>query len=402
MKILFVLSGNLSTTPRAVKNIELALKYYDVEIIKVNLHQKWNNLDRDYNYKKIVAINVTKKNIKWLIFSIYHKLCNFFIKIFKHNLKINAAICQKNSLFILHNLKKLSPEYDLIIAQGGGAIWPVYEYAHKNDIQFGIDIEDYHPGEFPRGALLQNCWKAVLKKTLPKANYITYASPIIGTNIQNLIQNKIQNTILLNNAFPASEFISPKTEQKKNQSEKLKFVWFSQTIDKGRGLENFIRAASKHKNRLTLNLFGNIVNDFYEKEILPNIDFIKINQPISQKQLHKKLSDYNIGLALETDEASFNRQICWTNKLFAYAQAGLYILATNTSGQKQFIETNPWAGQLTGHTIDEISNTIYDLINNKEKINKEAKNRYLKAKSIAYEHEEVKLISIWNKILNPS
>jgi glycosyltransferase involved in cell wall biosynthesis len=56
-------------------------------------------------------------------------------------------------------------------------------------------------------------------------------------------------------------------------------------------------------------------------------------------------SEFDVGLALE-QPVSLNRDICLTNKIFAYLLAGNAIAATATTGQKPIIDTIGKAGFL--------------------------------------------------------
>ncbi len=67
------------------------------------------------------------------------------------------------------------------------------------------------------------------------------------------------------------------------------------------------------------------------------------------------MSDFDIGLAIEDPTADENRNICLTNKIWSYFQAGLYIVATNTLAQQQFMQLFEQHGcicSLTGNNIE--------------------------------------------------
>jgi hypothetical protein len=103
-------------------------------------------------------------------------------------------------------------------------------------------------------------------------------------------------------------------------------------------------------------------------------------------------------LAIEQKASDFNRDICLTNKIFAYAQAGLYILATNSSAQKLFMEAHVGLGIVSVQNIGEMENTIKYLIENIETIRKEKQVRYEYAKKLGWESESQKLAAIWQDI----
>jgi hypothetical protein len=98
---------------------------------------------------------------------------------------------------------------------------------------------------------------------------------------------------------------------------------------------------------------------------------LQIIETIPQAGLNKYICSFDIGLAIEQKTSDFNRDICLTNKIFAYSQAGLYILATNTSAQKLFMEEHAGLGVVSGQNRGEMGNTVRYLIENIETIRKE-------------------------------
>lgn len=117
-------------------------------------------------------------------------------------------------------------------------------------------------------------------------------------------------------------------------------------------------------------------------------------------KLHITLAEFDIGLALESIEQDQNRDICLTNKIWAYAQAGLFVMATNTSAQKLFINENPWAGLIVGQKKVEIEPKVNWLLGNIEKIRKERIIRFEMAKDLSWEKEGEKLKKVIAEILN--
>ena len=72
---------------------------------------------------------------------------------------------------------------------------------------------------------------------------------------------------------------------------------------------------------------------------------IRFHQPIAPDELFKFTSQFDIGMATET-APNLNRDICLTNKIFTYIQAGLAIIASDTQAQRLFMEQYPTTGCL--------------------------------------------------------
>jgi hypothetical protein len=191
-------------------------------------------------------------------------------------------------------------------------------------------------------------------------------------------------TAVITNAFLSSEFVKPNTKT----SDVFKLVWFSQNINPGRGLEEVFRIAPKWPD-FEFHLVGKANSEFIKK-IQPGANVI-IHPPMPQEDLHLFLSNMDIGLALENPEADGNRNWCLTNKILAYVQAGLYVLATDTYGQDQFLNTlGDDFGRIIKTTLKKELETL-----DKEKLRLQNKvRRWEKAKTIAWETEAEKLLHL--------
>ena len=398
-KLLFISSTNLTTNPRLLKELKLAVDLgYKVDFIGFKL-ANWSdkidetiieNIKANFHYLPITRDNF----VSWLISSLIEKLAQKLYPLLKNSLKINAYAHSKRSFLLSKHLKNKNKKYDLIVAHTLPTLYPAYKFAKRTNTKFTFDIEDYHPGEFV--AIDVDNEKArrffLMKTILPKASYITYASPLIGKYSLKLLDSYPKNKHqLISNSFSQTEF-----QHKENDSYKVKFVWFSQNIAAGRGLELVLPALKQFSDKVELYLIGNLYPAFYDTFLSKYSNFIKIEEPLSQKALNLKLSNIDIGLALELNTADFNRQICLTNKIFAYAHSGLYILATNTQAQVQFMKEHEYIGALTAQTTEAFEKSIKEIINNIDEIRKNKQKRFEYAQQLAWENEREKLVSIWS------
>jgi hypothetical protein len=167
---------------------------------------------------------------------------------------------------------------------------------------------------------------------LPKADYCSYAAPLIAEAVRKDIPNMQNIQLVLMNGFPADEFVMPQTKS----TQCLKLVWYSQHIDYGRGLENVLKVADQLHEVVELHLIGNLQSAF-ANTFLHGKRGVVIHPPMHQKQLHRFLGDFDVGLALDIP-LNPNRDIALTNKIITYAQAGLIIAAMHTKGQDQFLD----------------------------------------------------------------
>jgi len=396
-KILYVLSGNLSTTPRALQSILLAQQYYEVDIVTINRNVVWETIDKELikqHNLNLKSVSLTRKPfIQWFLATLVNKISLFFYKFSKTSLKISAYASTKVAFLLNRNLQ--NKNYDLIIGHSYGSMFPVFSFAKKHKISFSFDIEDYHAGESISNDKNNETSrrKFLMQNILPQASYLTYASPLIGKYSLNLLENKVlPKCFLINNCFSQQDFV-----YKTNNSEKIKFVWFSQNINPLRGLELALPALSKFKDKIEVTLFGNLSSDFYDKFLYQFTEFVKIERPLIQKELYKKICEFDIGLAIEISDADTNKDIALSNKIFAYSQAGLYVLATDTQAQKLFVQENSNLGIVSQQTIENFENIVNNIILNINNIRNQKLNRFNYSKTISYENESLKLLEVWQK-----
>ncbi|MBN2663701.1 MAG: hypothetical protein JXR68_08640 [Bacteroidales bacterium] len=399
-KLLFLSSTNLTTNPRLLKELLFAVEQgYEVDFVGFRLGAWSDEIDTEIikNLKaNFYYIPITRKPFfNWFWSSLIEKIYNKVYLFLPQNLKVNAFALSKRSYLLCKYLKKSKKKYDIIIAHTLPTFFPAHKYATKVNTKFIFDIEDYHPGEASVYTKEKQRKEFLMKKLLPKASYITYASPLIGENSLNLLENYPQNKhCLINNCFSQSEF-----QYKENNFDKIKFVWFSQNIAAGRGLELVLPALNKFKDKVELHLIGNLYQRFYDEYLFDYIDLIVLHKPLPQKELNLKLSEFDVGLAIELNSVDFNRQICLTNKIWAYLQSGLYILATDTPAQVQFINEHANNGLITKQSTEQFKKNIAFVIENIKSIRLNKLQRFEYAKQFSWEVESKKLKEIWNNIL---
>lgn len=400
-KILFISTHNFATNPRLVKEIDLALENnFRVAVLccafdnwsKSNNEKIKERLKPQINYYEISGNR--KPFFQWFLSTFWSSFSKFLLVFFPENRYLLSLHSNKRSWLLFQHLKKIKEKPDMVIAHNPGSFYPAQLFAEKNKIPFGIDLEDYHPGETNDQKEI-GFSKSLLKLILPKAAYITAASPLILEETRKVAGGFSCEAEIVLNYFSREEFIAPA----ENNCDKLQLVWFSQNIAKGRGLEEVIPAIKKN-DRVELHLYGNLEPQFY-KDWIEGTGNIFMHAPLQQSELHKELSLYDVGLAIEKPSSNFNRDICLTNKLLAYFQAGLFILASETSAQKKFIEKYPGHGMLSSlSNNDDLETAFQKLAANKNAFRFTAKERFEKANNSSWENESQKLLLTWKQILN--
>ncbi len=396
MKLLFLSAFNLTTNPRLTKELQLATELgYTVDFVGIDLGGWSAHIDRQLipqlQAHKMTFLPVTRSHpIRWFMWTAAEKGARQLWKFAKDSIFLSSLAHSRRSIMLWNHVRKQQLDYDLIIAHTLPALYPAWRVSLLTGIPFIFDVEDYHPGEKCNDEERRRR-QLIMTRLLPNAAFLTCASPMICEYTHKLIADYPEDKMqVINNSFPEQEFIY----QPANQG-KIQFVWFSQNIAAGRGLELVIPQLFKHRNKVHLTLIGNLYADFYKEFLRQFKDVLTIKSPMPQQELNNELCKYDVGLAIELNSSDMNRQICLTNKIFAYAQAGLYILATDTPAQKRFISENQALGTVTAQTPEMINQKILEIIEQTDQIREQKKQRFNYARHLSWDREKKKIKQIW-------
>lgn len=396
LRFLFITTTNLASNPRLLKELRLAYKHhFHCTVIQFTLGN-WsdnitNELKKGFEDILFIDLSATRKPFfQWVLSSMISKVLNLFSAKILENIFLSAAI-NKRSLLLLKKLKTIDKSYDWVIAHNPGAFYPAAYFAKFNNSKLGIDVEDFHPGETNnRGT--QRKLKKLVSQTLPNSNYCSFASPLIELHTRDLLPNLKSNNLILINAFERKDFV---LQLSRNYLEPLQLVWFSQNIDEGRGLEIFIPMINRLNDKINLHLIGQLSSTFNEK-YLQNKNGIFIHPPMSQLELHRFLSFCDIGLAIDIPN-NLNRQLALTNKIIAYVQAGLFILATPTPAHQLFLDEIESGHRVIDYNSISILTCINQLIEEKAIIRADRPERFHNGRNYDWELYSDKLLSIWRQ-----
>jgi glycosyltransferase involved in cell wall biosynthesis len=325
-----------------------------------------------------------KRSAKLLIAAIVEKAARSVTTLFKKNSWWAAMAVSRRNWQLLNWVNKNNVHADILIAHNPAAFYPAWRFAKKHKVPFVLDIEDYHPGE----TLPENVKQSVqllMSKLIPQAAYTTYASPLIKEYSEKLLKKNTAASLVVNNYFSQADFIMPPASQKN----KLQLVWFSQNIDKGRGLEELLPVFEKFTDSFELTLIGNPKEPFCSENIYGKTG-ITVLEAMHPSLLTKMLAQFDIGLAIEPGK-DLNNTLALSNKILSYFQAGLYILASGTAAQKLFMQQQPGHGICTALDKESLYSVFENLKTNKDAIRQSKTERFTNAVPYNWEHE-------WNNI----
>jgi glycosyltransferase involved in cell wall biosynthesis len=292
---------------------------------------------------------------------------------------------------------------DFIIAHTLPSLVTAAIAKEKWGIPFGFDLEDYHPGEREGGFNEPDNQRArvILRSLLPKASYVSAASPQISAETEREFGQKEISVIL--NCFPLDRQKEKAIGDRKGDGVSL--YWFSQVLGLDRGLQEVIEACSKLKGKFSLHMRG-----YLDVQVEREIKSLALRLRISDRchflpwcsplELMSRTRDHDIGLAVERQQP-LNRNLCITNKILSYPVAGLAVAASKTDGQDWVIQQAPGMGFLyRPGNVDELSSGIQKWIDHPELLHAAKRAAWEAAQEkFCWEKEKDQLISVINRVL---
>jgi hypothetical protein len=215
-----------------------------------------------------------------------------------------------------------------------------------------LDLEDDHTTESewsPQSLWRESAIRKTMQSCLKNSTAITAASPKIAQVAESLTSKPVDvflNTYRLHEA-PSDLTPLPPIDS----THPAKLVWFSQTIGPGRGLEEAITIIARMKTPSELHLVGFAQTDFLDS-LMASARTLKIqariiiHPPAKPHELVSLCGTYHLGLSLEKNRPQ-NRNICLTNKLFAYILAGTPVWLSDTDAQTEIAQDLGAAACLT-------------------------------------------------------
>jgi hypothetical protein len=393
LKFLFITSSNIACNPRLLKELQLAIQLGKIcTVIQFKLgnwsDSKTNQLKKSLQNVRFIEFSALRTPFfNWLYTSLIEKALSFL----PHKLlsiRLQVYSLSKRSLIINKFLKNHLDHYDWVVAHNPPTFYPALIFSSKIGSKFGLDIEDYHPGE-TNDLKQSRKMLRMMKAILPKADYCSFAAPLIQEEVQRYINHESKEWFTILNGFSGDEFIEPT----KIKNEKLKLVWFSQNITPGRGLEKFISAVINFQKDIEFHLIGNITAS-NRILLLQNNQEISIHPPMSQKDLHQFLSQFDVGLATDPP-LNKNRELAVTNKILAFAQAGLYIVSVKAFGQNDFLRRSNLNYSIVDYSVEDISVCLRDLVEFNKTQNFDKQLQYEISQKYSWENTNKPLIKVW-------
>lgn len=400
-EVLLLTSTNLACNPRCLKELRMLSKQgHRVTLVAFELHN-WTTDKEKMLREELAGVEFHYLDagrhplIPWLKATVMEQVSRRLSSLAPSDLWLAAMSINKRSWMLLQWVKHHRKKYHLIIAHNPPAFYAADWLANATGSPFAIDIEDYHPGE-GGGPWQSRCATLLMRRLLPKATYVSFASPLIKEYSQRLVNpGRTDHWVVVNNTFSRTEFAAPAPV---DAAEPVRLIWFSQYINYGRGLEQILPVLDEFRDRVRLTLVGSGREPFLSKETAGR-EYVRVLDAMPQAVVHRSLSNYDVGLAIEDGSADINKDICISNKIWSYLLSGLYIVSSDTKGQLRFMEEHPGNGVCSSLQADDLRKAIVHLLDHTAAIREGRAGRYDQGASAAWENESTLLAAQWKPIL---
>lgn len=228
---------------------------------------------------------------------------------------------------------------DLYIAHYVAALPAAARAAARHGAAYAFDAEDFHPGDLPdtpEHALEKDLIRAIEARYLPGAAYVSAASPMIAEAYAETYG--IARPVVVLNVFPKANAPAGPT-RRGSARPGPSLYWFSQTIGPGRGLETALKAIAQAASRPHLYLRGTPATGYeaYLRDLAEQdgtASRLHILKPAPPDDLERLGAAFDLGFIGEV-EATHNRRIALTNKLFSYILGGVPCLASDIPAHRR-------------------------------------------------------------------
>jgi glycosyltransferase involved in cell wall biosynthesis len=230
-------------------------------------------------------------------------------------------------------------EADYYIAHLEQGAW-VGARLHRSGSRVGIDMEDWYSEDLPpeaRKSRPLRLLRDLERELLTAGAHATCPSHAMSEALAT--EFGCPQPTVVYNAFPWSDRASIDGLSKDRRDRNLPSIhWFSQTLGRGRGLEDLISALPLLKHDAEIHLRGKAVSGF-EDWLAHHVPEswrrrVKVHGLVSNAELLSRIAEHDIGFAGETPFIR-SRDLTVTNKILYYLLAGLAVVASETAGQRE-------------------------------------------------------------------
>lgn len=232
---------------------------------------------------------------------------------------------------------------DLTLLHLEPALWVARKLAAEG-CRIGLDMEDWYSendigitDDAPRRAYLRRLEGAALRAAMH------------ATTTSEAMAEALARTFAVPRPVAIYNADAPPPSVPAPQDPSLQFLWMSQVMGPGRGLDELRRALPHVRGEWELEIRAHApeaMRAWFLEGLAPGLRArIRFEAPVPAEVLPAVVARHDVGLALDLP-GCINKDLTAANKLLAYLQAGLRVVASDTVGQREVLARVPGAGRL--------------------------------------------------------
>jgi glycosyltransferase involved in cell wall biosynthesis len=364
-KILVLTASHLCKNPRVVKEAAaLSAAGYEVTVMSVSSAERFERYDRDMMRTlpfRRITLDFTRTDRATRLRGLLSRGATWLARAMLRHTRIETpdALGPARPLLLM---ARAFPA-DLIIVHTEIPMWAAQQLI-RDGRRVAVDIEDWYSEDLLYVDRRSRPLRLLRQAENFVLNHAAYSSATSESMADALMQAyHCPRPTVVRNSFPL-----PPTSRVDRPigTAPPGFIWFSQTIGPGRGLELFAAAWNRMRHESRLFLLGDErpgYRDHILSRIAPErrsrVGFLPL---VSPEDLPGRLAEFDLGLALEP-HWPHNRDITITNKILQYMNAGLALIATDTAGQTEVMRAAPDSGLLVqAHETTQLAARLDDLV----------------------------------------
>jgi len=367
--ILILTASHLCRNPRVVKEaVTLGQAGYDVTVMSVSVQARFERMDLDLMrglpFRRRV-LDYTHGGLAAQAGDFIQRSATWTARLLCSRLKLETAQSLGPATALLKFAR--SQPAGLTIAHTEIPIWAA-QFLIRDGRRVAVDIEDWYSQDLLFADRHSRPLRLLRRAEDYVLNHVAYASATSESMAAALAEAyHCPRPVVIRNTFPLQT--RSRVDQPAGR-EPPTFIWFSQTIGPGRGLELFLAAWSRTRFPSRVFLLGD-ERPGYRAHLLSRVPAerradLRFIPLVTPEELPYKLAEFDIGLALEPHWPR-NRDITISNKIFQYLNAGLAVIATDTAGQSEVMRAAPECGLLVAaHETTQLAARLDELIANRD------------------------------------
>lgn len=394
-RILILTASHLCRNPRVVKEAAtLGAAGYDVTVLTVSVQPRFEQMDlelmRDQPFERVTLDYTTSRT---RLTDIALRGSTWAARWLVRWLGIETAHSLGPALALLRAALRFPA--DLTILHTEIPIWAAQSLV-RHGRRIAVDVEDWYSEDLLYRDRLARPLTLLRHSEAFALRHAAYTSATSQSMADGLAQAfGCPPPVVLRNCFP----LQPTSRADwMGDNSPPRFIWFSQTVGRGRGLELFLAAWSKTTHPSEICLLGD-ERPGYRHELLRIVpearrDRVRFLPLVTPAELPGRLTEFDIGLALEPSYP-LNRDVTISNKIFQYMNAGLAVIATDTAGQSEVMRAAPESGLLVkASETTALTLQLNELLGNPARLRAmQAAARQAAATRFSWEHEAPRLLA---------